>query len=186
MVKVVDAVCKMVCRVAVSQPRTNRVHIYMPPTIWLAIKAYLLEEKKDKKMKIYNDNDLTVTTIKRGVFVTPDKRIELATIERQAEIHHDVDRMIAYTREHIAIIQCMFGLYFGIGARIHHPKSTTELEKINNKRARMTTMATRDTSSSTLNNKNVRYQPIYEEHNKNLLHPKYLLHLSCMISALIL
>jgi hypothetical protein len=103
-------------------------------------------------MKIYHDNDLTVTTIKRVVFVTPDKRIELATIERQAETHHKFDHMIVYTREHIAIIKCMFGLCFGIGARIRNPESTTELEKISNKRARLTTMATRDASSSTLNN----------------------------------
>jgi hypothetical protein len=93
-------------------------------------------------------------TIKRGVFVTPDKRIELATIECQAETHHKFDRTIAYKGEHIAIFKCVFGLFFGIGARIRHPKSTTELERNKKKRAQTTTMTTAitdDAASSTVN-----------------------------------
>jgi ribosomal protein S26 len=86
------------------------------------------KKRKEKKKKIYQDNDITVQTIKCGVFVTPDKRIELATIESQAETHHKFDRMIAHTHKQIAIFQCVFGLFFGIGARVHHPRSTTELE----------------------------------------------------------
>jgi hypothetical protein len=89
---------------AASQPRTNRVYIDMPPTIWFTIKAYLLKETKEKIMKVYHDNNHTMHTFKRGVLVTPDKRIELATIERQTETHHKFDLMIAYIHEHIVIL----------------------------------------------------------------------------------
>jgi hypothetical protein len=37
-VKVADAACKMMCRVAVSQPRTNHVHVDMLPSVWRSIK----------------------------------------------------------------------------------------------------------------------------------------------------
>jgi hypothetical protein len=43
LVKVTDAVCKMMCRVAASQPRTNRVYVDMLPSVWLSIKSFLLE-----------------------------------------------------------------------------------------------------------------------------------------------
>jgi hypothetical protein len=98
----------MICLVAASQTRTNRVHIDT-----LAIKNYLLEETKGKKRKIHQDNDLTVQTIKRGVFVTPGKMIKLATIERQAETHHKFDRMIAYSPEQLQFfIVCLAYLWY--------------------------------------------------------------------------
>jgi hypothetical protein len=43
LVKVYDAVYKMMCRVAASQPRKNCVHIDMLPSVWIMIKRYLLE-----------------------------------------------------------------------------------------------------------------------------------------------
>jgi hypothetical protein len=82
LVKVADAACKMMCRVAASQPRMNRVHVDMVPSVWLSIKSFLLEETKKNKLEMYHDNDVVVPTVKRGVFVTPDKRIQLATVER--------------------------------------------------------------------------------------------------------
>jgi hypothetical protein len=72
----------MVCRVAASQPRTNLVHIDMMPAVWLAIKAHLLQETNDKIVILYHDNDVCVPTVNHGVFVTPDKRIQISTIER--------------------------------------------------------------------------------------------------------
>jgi hypothetical protein len=83
LVKVSDAVSKMMCRVAASQPRTNRVHIDMMPAVGLAIKAYLLQYTNDKVVVLYHNNDICVPTVKHGVFVTPNKRIQLATIERE-------------------------------------------------------------------------------------------------------
>jgi hypothetical protein len=40
---------------------------------------------------MYHNNDVTVPTAKRGVFVTPDTRIQLAIVERQTEAHHKFD-----------------------------------------------------------------------------------------------
>jgi hypothetical protein len=54
----------------------------MMHAVWLVIKAYLLQETNDKAVVLYHDNDICVPTVKHGVFVTPDKRIQLATIER--------------------------------------------------------------------------------------------------------
>jgi hypothetical protein len=87
----------MMCRVTESQPRTNRVYIDILPYVWLVIKRYLLEETKQKRLDIYYHNDVIVPAVKRGVFVTPDKRIQLATVEHQMENHHKFDRMVAYT-----------------------------------------------------------------------------------------
>jgi hypothetical protein len=60
---------------------------------------------------MYHDNDVVVPTVKRGVFMTPDKIIQLATVERQTEPHHKVERMISYTREHIIVLQSVFGIF---------------------------------------------------------------------------
>jgi hypothetical protein len=131
-----DAVSKMICRVAASQPRTNRFHIDMMPAVWLAIKAYLLQETNDKVVGLYHDNDICVPTVKHDIFVTPDKRIQIAKIERETEEHHKFDRMIAYTRENLAILQQVLGSTFGIGARVRHPKAKSEQDKSARKRAR--------------------------------------------------
>jgi hypothetical protein len=111
LVKVADAACKMMCRVAASQHWTNRVHVDMLPYIWLSIKSFLLEETKKNKLEMYHDNDVVVPTVKRRVFVTLDKRIQLATVERQTEPRHKVERMIAYTREHIIVLQSVFSIF---------------------------------------------------------------------------
>jgi hypothetical protein len=54
LVKVADAACKMMCRVAASHPRTNRVHVDMLPSFWLSIKSFLLEETKNNKLEMYH------------------------------------------------------------------------------------------------------------------------------------
>jgi hypothetical protein len=50
----------MMCRVAPSQPRTNRDHIDMMHAVWLAIKDYILQETNDKVVILYHDNDICV------------------------------------------------------------------------------------------------------------------------------
>jgi hypothetical protein len=62
--------------------------------------------------------------------MAPGKRIQLIgniTVERQTEAHHTFEQMSAYlqyTREHIAhhcpTVQCVFGIFFGIGARVRY------------------------------------------------------------------
>jgi hypothetical protein len=59
---------------------------------------------------MYHYNDVVVPTVKRGFFVTPDTRIQLATVECQTEPHHKVERVIAYTRQHIIVLQSVFGI----------------------------------------------------------------------------
>jgi hypothetical protein len=108
----------------------------MMPAVWLAIKAYLLQETHDKFVVLYNDNDICVPTVKHGVFVTPDKKIQIATIEREREEHHKFDRMIAYTREHLAILQQVLGSTFGVGARVRHPNAKSEQDKAARKRSK--------------------------------------------------
>jgi hypothetical protein len=125
LVKVSDTVCKMMFRLAASQPRTYCVHIDMMAAVWLVIKAFLLQETNDKVIVMYHNNDICVPTVKHGIFVTPDKRIQLATIKRETEEHHKFDRMIAYTRERIIILQQLFGFTFGIGARVRHPRANS-------------------------------------------------------------
>jgi hypothetical protein len=71
--------------------------------------------------------------VKHGVFVTPDKRIQVATIERETEEHHKFDRIIAYTREQIVILQQVVDFTFGIGARVRHPKAKPEQDKAGTK-----------------------------------------------------
>jgi hypothetical protein len=71
--------------------------------------------------------------------VTPDKRIQLATVERQTEPHHKVERMIAYTREHIIVLQSVFEIFFGIGARVRYPNSKSEQERVARKKAKTIT-----------------------------------------------
>jgi hypothetical protein len=127
--KVSNAVSKMMGRVADSQSRTNGVHIDMMPTVWLAIKAHLLQETNERVVILYHDNDNCVPTVKHGVFVTPGKRIQLSTIERETEEHHKFDRMSAYTRAHLAILQQVLGSTFGIEAHIRHPKAKSEQDK---------------------------------------------------------
>jgi hypothetical protein len=157
LVKVVDAVCKMRCWVAASQPHTNRVHIDMYPAVWLLIKDYLVQETKDKKFPVYHDKDTKLQTIKRGVCVTLDKRIQLATVERETEEHHKLDRIIAYTREHISIMQCVFGFFFGIGARVRHPKPKSEQDKSNREWARNLVMYSTSGLSSVQH-----FHPLYQ------------------------
>jgi hypothetical protein len=99
---------------------------------WLVIKDYLVQETKDKKVPVYHDKDTKVQPIKRGVFVTPDKRIQLAELERETDEHHKFDRIIVYTCEHISIMQCVFGVFFGRGARVCHPKPKSEQERARN------------------------------------------------------
>jgi hypothetical protein len=82
LVKVYDNVCKMIERVATGQQWTHRFHIDMLPSVWIMIKRYLLEEINEKRLGIYYDNDVIVHTVKRGVFITPDKRIQLTTVEQ--------------------------------------------------------------------------------------------------------
>jgi hypothetical protein len=124
----------MMCRVAASQPHTNRVHVDILPSVWTSIKYFLLEETKKNKLEMYHDNDVVVPTVKRGVFVTPDKRIQLATVERQTEPYHKAERMIAYTREHIIVLESVFGIFFGIGAHIRELKSKSEQERVARKK----------------------------------------------------
>jgi hypothetical protein len=111
LVKVDDAACKMMCRVAASQPRMNCVHVDMIPSVCLSIKSFLLEETKKNKLEMYHDNGDVVPTVKRGVFVTPDKRIQLATVERHTETRHKVERIIADTGEHIIVLQSVLGIF---------------------------------------------------------------------------
>jgi hypothetical protein len=66
LVKVADTACKMVCRVAAIQFRTNCVHVDMLPSVWRSIKFFLLEETKNNKLEMYHDNDGVVPTVKRG------------------------------------------------------------------------------------------------------------------------
>jgi hypothetical protein len=66
LVKIADADCKMMCRVAASQPSTNRVHVDMLPSVWMSIKYFLLEEAKKNKLEMYHENDVVVPTVKRG------------------------------------------------------------------------------------------------------------------------
>jgi hypothetical protein len=134
LVKMDDCVCKMMCQVAASQPRTNHVHIDMVPSVWMMIMGHLKEKTKNMSLSIYHDHDSKVRTVKMGVFVTPDKRIKFATIERETEEHHKLDRIFAYTREHVGILQGNFGIFFGIGARVRHPKPKSEQERQNKKR----------------------------------------------------
>jgi hypothetical protein len=56
-VKVVDCVCKMMCRVAANQPRTNRVHIDMVPSVWMKSMGHLKNKTKDTCLSIYHDHD---------------------------------------------------------------------------------------------------------------------------------
>jgi hypothetical protein len=60
---------------------------------------------------MYHDNNVLVPTVKRGILVTPKKRIQMATVERQTEPHHKVERMIANTREHNIVLQSVFGIF---------------------------------------------------------------------------
>jgi hypothetical protein len=69
-VEVADAACKMMCRVAAIQPRSNRVHVDMLPSAWMPIKSFLLEETKNNKLEMYHANDVVVPTVKRGICVT--------------------------------------------------------------------------------------------------------------------
>jgi hypothetical protein len=69
-----------------------------------------------------------------GVFEMPDKRIQLATTEREIEEHHKLDRAIAHIRECVVILQGMFGIFFGIGARMRHPKPKSDQDRQNKKR----------------------------------------------------
>jgi hypothetical protein len=104
-VKVADAACKKMCRVAASQPRTNQAQVDMLPSVRISTKSFLIEETKKNKLVMYHDNHDVVPTVKRGVCVTPDARIKLATVERQTGSHYKVERMITYTREHIIVFQ---------------------------------------------------------------------------------
>jgi hypothetical protein len=70
LVKVANAACKMMCRAAVIQPRTNRVHVDMLPSVWRSIKSFLLKETKKNKLEMYQENYVVVPTVKRGFFVS--------------------------------------------------------------------------------------------------------------------
>jgi hypothetical protein len=85
-----------------------------------------LQETEYKIIVLYYDNDISVPTVRHGVFVIPDKRIQLAMIERDIEEHHTSDLIIAYTRDHIIILQQVFGVFFGIGAHVRHPKAESQ------------------------------------------------------------
>jgi hypothetical protein len=45
-------------------------------------------------------------------FVTPDKGIQLTTVERQIKSHNKVEHMISYTLEHIMVLQSVFGIFW--------------------------------------------------------------------------
>jgi hypothetical protein len=82
LVKGSDAVYKMMCRVAASQPQTNCGRIIILTSVWLMINRYLLDGTKEKRLEIYYGNDVIVPTVKRGVFITPVK----ITYDRQRSI----------------------------------------------------------------------------------------------------
>jgi hypothetical protein len=103
LVKVAVAAYNMMCRVAASQSRTNRVHVNMLPSVWRSIKSFLLEEAKKNNLDMYHNNDVVLPMVKRGVSVTPYNRIQLTTVERQTEPHHKVEHVISYTRERIIV-----------------------------------------------------------------------------------
>jgi hypothetical protein len=56
-------------------------------------------------------------------------------VERQTEQHHKVDHTITYTREHIIVLQSVFGIFLGIGGRVWYPKSKSEQERVARKKA---------------------------------------------------
>jgi hypothetical protein len=96
LVKVAVASCKMMYIVVASQPRTNRVHVDMLPSIWITIKYFLIEETNNNKLLKCYDNAFMVHTVKRGLFATPNKRIQCATVEHHTKVHHKVEHMITY------------------------------------------------------------------------------------------
>jgi hypothetical protein len=138
-VKVTGAACKMMCRVAVSQPHTNRFHVHMLPSVWRSIKFILLEETKKNNLDMYHNHDFAVPTVKRGFFVTPGNIILLATVDLQTEPRYKVERMIAYTREHIIVLQSYFCISLEICARVRYPKSKSEQERVVRKNAKTIT-----------------------------------------------
>jgi hypothetical protein len=48
--------------------------------------------------------------------LSPDKRIQLARIERDIEEHHKLDRITDYTRDHVVILQGTFGIFFNLSS----------------------------------------------------------------------
>jgi hypothetical protein len=84
------------------------------------IKAYPLEETKNRKLHIYHGTDVTVYTVKRGIFIMLDKRIKLTTIEREREYHHKFSTVLSYS------------VYFASSLA----KSKSEQEKANRKPSR--------------------------------------------------
>jgi hypothetical protein len=60
-------------------------------------------------------------------------------VERQTEPHHKVERMIGYTREHIIVLQSIFGIFLGIGAHVRYAKSKSEQERVARKKAKTIT-----------------------------------------------
>jgi hypothetical protein len=83
----------------------------------------LLEETTENKLVMYHINDFVVPTVNIGVSVTPEKRIQLETVERQTEMHHKVQHMIAYIPEHIIAFQSVFvlgGMVLVFGTQSHN------------------------------------------------------------------
>jgi hypothetical protein len=69
----------------------------MLESVWISIKSFLIEETKNKNLVMYHGNDDVVPTVKRGVFVTHDKQIQLSAVERHTKPYHKVEHTITYT-----------------------------------------------------------------------------------------
>jgi hypothetical protein len=106
----------------------------MIPSAWMMIMGHLKVKTKDMCLSIYHDHDSKIRTVKRGVFVMPDRHIQFATIERETEEHHKLDRIIVYTHEHVIILQGTFWHFLWNWSSCAVPKTKSDQERQNKKR----------------------------------------------------
>jgi hypothetical protein len=118
MVKVADSVYTMMCTVAASQPQTKCVYVDMLPCVWLAINALMVLNMSVMKTIIYFDNNVSVSTITRGIIVTNDQQIQLVTVDRDAD---SISNLNAY-------LFCNWSLTFYL---VSVPESDTRRQRAN-------------------------------------------------------
>jgi hypothetical protein len=96
---------------------------------------HFIEKTKNKK----HTNDIVVPTVKKGVFVMSGKGIQLTTVDHNTDAHHKFEHIIAYTCEHITVLQRVFGIFFGIGDHVCYLNTKSEQDRVARKKAKTIT-----------------------------------------------
>jgi hypothetical protein len=129
----------MINRVSAGQLKTNLVRIDMEPGMWWMLVTHMRKSSAlaSPTHPVYY-TDQSTTSLRHSVESTRARTLQCLTdVLPDREV-----RVRCYVREHIMLLQTMFGAWFGIGPR-QKPPAVSKVSKVNNQVAQSVCHGTR-------------------------------------------